>query len=291
MEISRSEYSSLKSQLEIGQNFHQTELETLSQTYQADLIVYRSENIALLKHINLLRDQIKNLSLTSRIEKDNYEKNEAKLRADLKNAKEISNDKIQLLLKDQKKLRKELGEIYEKYQMKDNKRKKVYLEKIKSLETAVDEKTKIIQEKTNNLQIQQGRYNNLSLQISKSHSKEIKQLKTEIENLKKIHENKENLIGKEREVYNVAIKKIQAGIEALQQSAISENHEISLELENERKRLNLLQKDREILILQRNNALSSLSRLKILSFSEHQDILMLIEHLRSQEIQRNKLQQ
>ncbi|CAG9325688.1 unnamed protein product [Blepharisma stoltei] len=287
--LAKDDIAALQKQLEQERKMHQIELETFHKNNENELLVLRSEQEAFVKHIKILREQLKNINFTSAIQRDAQEKLIKQLKSELSSVKELTNEKIQLLMKEQKKLRTELSQIIEKNSLKDKKRKKSYLEKIKQLESTIDEKNKIIQEKTTHLIQEQARASKIEEEIQNQFKDEIKRLKDEIKKIKISEENKEWTLAREREIYNGALKKLQVGVEAIQQSAISEAHEINCDLEIVNKKIEIYEKEKEILKEQRNEALEYLMRAKIMGEAEKQEILMLVEHLRSQEIKRNKL--
>ena len=235
-------------------------------------------NDGLNKHIIAQEEQLQKLSQNVKSLKEIHNKELDQYKSEITILKMVSTQKNSAIIEEKQILNKELSRITSLINKKDEENRKLIIEKLKVIEELILLKRTSLSENSINEDF-----------LNKNSDLDLNIIRDEIKNLKNMEEEREKLFKQEREALNAVISKIKNSIKIIQQASENEVQSLAQELALINHKHQILQADKECLQKQRDEAMIRISKSKTLDKTAKGDMLRLVEFMKIQETQRNKL--
>ena len=273
----REQNENIKDEMEKELNFIKEEACIVKGSLESEIKNLRAMNDGLNNHIFSQEEQLSHLSQQLKSRKEIHEKEILQLRSEISILKMASKQPGNLN-EEKLSLSKELARISSMVNKKDEESRKLFFDKIKVIEELV-----LLKKST--------QAENLSYEdfLNKNSDLDLNIISDEIKNLKQSEEEREKLFKQEKEALNTVLAKVKNSIKTIQQASENEAQSLAQELALINHKYQVLQADKDCLQKQRDEALLRITKNKGVDKTTKVDLIKLLEFMKSQEMQRNKL--
>ena len=278
IEILRIQNEELKEEMDKETKLIREETTILKEGLENEIKNLKIMNDGLNKHIIAQEEQLQKLSKNIKTTKDLNEKELEQYKSEIIILKMVSSQKNSNLAEEKQNLSKELSRITNLLTKKDEENRKVFMEKLRVIEELILLKRSNQSEHSINEDF-----------LNKNSELDMNIIRDEIKTLKTMEEEREKMLKQEKEAMNTVISKIKNCIKNIQQISENEAQGLAQELALVNHKHQILQADRECVQKQRDEAMLRISKSKTLDKSGKGDFVKLVDFMKTQEAQRNKL--
>jgi hypothetical protein len=278
IEVLKVQNEDLKEENEKELRFIKDEADVITSSLENDIKNLKTMNEGLNKHIVAQEEQLQKLSAKLKTQKEIHSKEIEQFRSEILVLKMVSNQKNMNLQEEKQTLGKEIARITTMVNKKDDDNRRIILDKLKVIEELI-----VIKKSS-------GSENSLNEDfLNRNSDLDLNIIKDEVKNLKVLEEERDKLIKQEKEALNTVICKVRTCIKNIQQASETEAQYLAQELALANHKYQILQADKECVQKQRDEAITRITKSKTLDKTSKSDLSKLIEFIKSQETQRNKI--
>ncbi|OMJ80549.1 hypothetical protein SteCoe_19144 [Stentor coeruleus] len=235
-------------------------------------------NDGLNKHVIAQEEQLQRLSNMIKQLKDIHGKELDQYRSEISILKMVSSQKNVNINEEKQLLNKELTRLVSLVNKKDEENRKLFIDKLRVIEEVIMLKKSSQAENSINEDF-----------LNKNSDLDLNIIRDEIKAMKTMEEEREKLIKQEKEAMSAVLSKIKNSIKTIQQASENEVHGLYQELALQNHKSQILQADKEVLQKQRDEAVIRIAKAKSIDKSSKGDLIKLVDFMKTQENQRNKL--
>ena len=278
IEILRIQNEELKEEMDKEIKLTREETAILKEGLENEIKNLKIMNDGLNKHIIAQEEQLQKLSKNIKTIKDLNEKELEQYKSEIIILKLVSGQKNSSLTEEKQNLNKELSRITNLLNKKEDENRKIFMEKLRVIEELILLK-KVNQSEHSINEDFLNKHSDLDMNI----------IRDEMKTLKTMEEEREKLLKQEKEAMNAVVFKIKNSIKNIQQISENEAQSLAQELALVNHKHQMLRADKECVQKQRDEAMLRISKSKTLDKSGKGDLVKLVDFMKTQEAQRNKV--
>lgn len=278
IEILRIQNEELKEEMDKEVKLIREEARIINEGLENEIKNLKIMNDGLNKHIIAQEEQLHKLSKSIKNIKTLNEKELEQYKSEILIIKMVSTEKNSSLNEEKQVLNKELLRISNLVNKKDEENRKVFIDKLRVIEELIMLKKASQSDHSINDDF-----------LNKNTDLDLNIIRDEVKALKSMEEEREKLLRQEREALNTVVSKLKTAIKNTQQISENEVQGLGQDLALVNHKFRILQADKEILQKQRDEAISRIAKSKNLDKNGKGDLIKLVEFMKVQEAQRNKL--